>query len=140
MEEQARNTKTGPRFQHHWKAIVARRRIEEPEAIGALHKESRRRNETEGNGPALSRRSGGKQAAKITVDFLVRSPLTNCDRQGAKTRRPRFDITNISARGAPSKSGRSARGCEITSSEIAPNIAKLSHRKGTAATGSFADK
>ncbi|WP_239807407.1 MobA/MobL family protein [Croceicoccus hydrothermalis] len=122
MEEQGRDTESGPRWQHQWQAIAAKRRIDELQAIGALHKGFRRRNDAEGYIPALSRKSGGKRAAETTIDFAVPSSLTSRDRQGGGRRIPHFDITNISARGAPTKNGQPPRGCAIADSKISGHV------------------
>lgn len=92
-------------FAHHVRALLARQRREDEEAIaGSLKRAGFRAqgDDREARGP---QRRPLKSGRKRTVDFHAASPLTRRDRQTGGFRVPHFDVKAVVAIHPPSRNG-----------------------------------
>lgn len=92
-------------FAHHVRALLARQRREDEEAIaGSLKRTGFRAqgDDREGRGSQLRPLTSGRER---TVDFHAASPLTRRDRQTGGFRVPHFDVKAVVAIHPPSRNG-----------------------------------
>lgn len=92
-------------FAHHVRALLARQRREDEEAIaGSLKRTGFRAqgDDREGRGSQLRPLTSGREQ---TVDFHAASPLTRRDRQTGGFRVPHFDLKAVVAIHPPSRNG-----------------------------------
>lgn len=91
-------------FAHHVRALLARQRREDEEAIAGSLKRTGFRAQAEergSRGPQRSRNAGQQRL----VDFHAASPLTRRDRQAGGFRAPHFDVKAVVAIHPPSRNG-----------------------------------
>ncbi|KAK0360544.1 hypothetical protein LTR94_026899, partial [Friedmanniomyces endolithicus] len=92
-------------FAHHVRALLARQRREDEEAIaGSLKRTGFRAqgDDREGRGSHVGPLTSGRER---TVDFHAASPLTRRDRQTGRFRVPHFDVKAVVAIHPPSRNG-----------------------------------
>ena len=92
-------------FAHHVRALRARQRREDDEAIGGFLKRAGFRAQTEDRESRRSQGRSGNLGRDRSVDFHAASPLTRRDRQTGGVRVPHFDMKAVVAIHPPSRNG-----------------------------------
>jgi hypothetical protein len=92
-------------FAHHVRALLARQRREDEEAIAGSLKWTGFRTQGEDREARGSQRHAVASGRERTVDFHAASPLTRRDRQTGGFRVPHFDVKAVVAIHPPSRNG-----------------------------------
>jgi hypothetical protein len=92
-------------FSHHVRALLARQRREDEEAIAGSLKRTGFRAQGEDREAGSPQRRPLRSGRERTVDFHAASPLTRRDRQTGGFRVPHFDVKAVVAIHPPSRNG-----------------------------------